>query len=167
MIFTATGHRPPRLNLSYSDSDRAFLEDFATNVIVTLQELPLQVDKFITGGAAGFDQAVAAACLRLGVPYDVYVPFVGQESKWPIHAQKYYDMLLSHAKYVKFVSEGGYSPYKFIKRDEAMIENCDIAVALFDGVKKGGTYQTVCYANKINREVLNFWDAWVKFKERK
>ena len=37
-----------------------------------------------------------------------------------------------------------------------MVDNCDLLLAVFDGVEKGGTWLTVDYANKIGKPIEYF-----------
>jgi len=96
------------------------------------------------------------------------VPFQGQESRWPAEAQSRYQRLLQKIKVaggeVVIVSPGGYSPKKMLLRDEYIVNNSDILVALWNREKSGGTYHTVSYAEKQNVETINLWQQWEKVK---
>ena len=37
-----------------------------------------------------------------------------------------------------------------------MVNNCDILYAVFDGIKNGGTYITVQYAEKIGKPIIYY-----------
>src|SRR5438105_861451 len=102
MIIAGTGHRPPRLGLGYADEDKQLLRRFAVDCL----NLQHGLTKIISGGANGWDQAIAEAAAELGIPFIVAVPFVGQESKWPQKAQEQYRELLAKAEKVVTVSEG-------------------------------------------------------------
>lgn len=156
MILAGTGHRPPRLGLDYSKDSRKWLINF---VLPHLKELcPAKV---ISGGAQGFDQALAGAAYLLDIPFIVAVPFKGQEKKWPAPAQDSYRKMCSLAEEVVVVCEGGYANSKFIERDKWMVDHADKVVALYDGQGKSGTGATVEYAIKQEKEIFNLWDSWI------
>lgn len=158
IVYAATGHRPPRLGLDYSDGARQKLTAFAEKVLRKLSPAPAAV---ITGGAQGWDQAVALACMNLGVPFWVAVPFAGQESKWPLAARLFYHALLEKAARVHVVCEGGYSASKFVTRDHWMVDHADTIIALMDDKpEKSGTRHTVEYAISLAKPVINCWPDW-------
>lgn len=72
--------------------------------------------------AMGFEIDFIYACQENEIPYVIYVPFKGVESKWPPQIQGVYkDILkLSKQKFVK--NGGGYSPKK-IKSTQDFIES--------------------------------------------
>jgi uncharacterized phage-like protein YoqJ len=81
----------------------------------------------------------------------------GQGGNWPEAARKKYHYLLDHATNVKYISEE-YSNDAFLKRDRAMIDDCDEVFALLDPNRtSGGTYYTVKYAKQQNKMVTNLW----------
>lgn len=150
MILAATGHRPDKLG-GYGESARSRLATFALS----------QVDRFgpgavLVGMAQGWDQAVGWACVGLGIPFDAYVPFKGQELQWPVEARNDYDQLLACARRVVVVCEGGYAPWKMQRRNVAMDRDADALLALWSG-SPGGTANCIQAATK---PVLNVWDEW-------
>lgn len=160
MIVAVTGHRPPRLGLSYSPADRARLEAFARNSLVELMELRgMRCERLVSGLAQGWDQACAYAALSLKVPVTAAVPFVGQEGRWPADEQRRYQELLTRCD-VKVVCPGEPKNWKYARRDEWMVENCGVVLALFDGEPTGGTWLTVRHAARLGRLVHNVWGSW-------
>lgn len=137
-----------------------------TNVYNTLYNLLRDqaiVNKFIAGGAIGFDTLAAQVVLALkfaGKPFEltVAVPFAGQESKWPRKSREIYTAICNAADNVVVVSEGSYSPQKMQIRNEWMINNTDYTLALFTrGTAAGGTFNAVQYALK-ERKAVGFLD---------
>lgn len=40
------------------------------------------------------------------------------------------------------------------KRDRYMVDNCDILLAIWDGVKSGGVWSTIKYARKVEKPII-------------
>lgn len=167
MIFAGTGHRPPRLNLGYDQASQDKLFRFAIEELKKL-ERDLEPDltvpgsiSIVSGMALGWDQALAKAALHLEWGVCAAPAFEGMESKWPKESQAVYNEILAASFMVQFVCPPGYSPRKFIERDHWMVDHCDKVIALWDGLKKGGTWATVDYAQKKRIPVVNVWEHYV------
>lgn len=114
--------------------------------------------------AVGWDQAVADACVDLGIPFHAYVPFrEGQDRFWPYDTKAHYAELLSLAAEVVYCCDGGYEPWKMQERNEQMVDACDHLLALWNG-SHGGTANCVKYAKMIAKPITNCWEDWRKFK---
>ena len=150
-----TGHRPNKLG-GYGEAAHNQRLRLATAAV--RHYAPQQV---ITGMALGWDQAIAQACVDLKVPFLAYVPFEGQESAWPSDSQRYYHELLRKAAEVKFICGPGYAAWKMQKRNEAMVDECNRLVALWDG-SSGGTANCIAYARSLPRLTTNLWTTWRK-----
>lgn len=163
MKIAVTGHRPAKLG-GYSTEVFRDLRRFAKSVLIRLG--PRLV---ITGMAQGWDQAVASAAAALGITFHAYLPHHGQESRWPELARWRFESLLCQAALVKTVSPGKYASWKMQARNEAMVDQLtdpdDVLVALYDG-SRGGTANTVRYAERKGVTVLNVWDEWELWIER-
>jgi uncharacterized phage-like protein YoqJ len=149
MILGITGHRPPGLGCSYDIPNPTY-----DKVYQALQEKfkELKVEKVISGMALGTDQWAAVAAMDLGIPFVAAVPFEGQESKWPEESQKKFRFLLDSAVEVVVVSPGGYSPEKMHIRDRWIVDNSNALLGVWNGIRHGGTYGTIRYAEKqINK----------------
>lgn len=158
MILGVTGHRPQKLG-GFSETTRLNLRAFATTQINKINP-----ELVIIGMALGFDQAVAHACVDCGIPFWAYVPFDGQEVKWPELARKYYYQLLGWAAKVEVVCPGTYAPWKMLKRDDKIVTDSEQMLALWNGLKDGGTWHTVQFATtKVIRPVINCWQDWIEF----
>jgi uncharacterized phage-like protein YoqJ len=155
MIICGTGHRPDKLcNWREWDNHQMILVDIAKAWLSW--HTP---DVVITGMAIGWDQVLAEACIDVGIEYRAYVPFKGQESKWPPNAQSVYNSLLDNASEVKYVCEEGYAPWKMQKRNEAMVDDSDLVLALWNGTE-GGTGNCIKYAQSKNKRITNLWPAY-------
>lgn len=49
--------------------------------------------------------------------------------------------------------QGRYNPYKLQIRNEYMVDNADVVIAVWDG-SKGGTCNCVNYAKKIGKNII-------------
>lgn len=155
MINAATGHRPDKLEGTYSLLTRRALG------AVAVQHLHYnRPDSVISGMALGWDQAVAGACVTLRIPFIAAVPFEGQEKRWPVEAQERYWRLLGQAERVEVVSE--YPGAKAMDlRNRWMVDNAEEMLALWNGDLIGGTANCIRYAETCGRPVTNLWSTWI------
>ncbi len=153
MILAGTGHRPPKLG-GYGEQVHIELVTLATEQIKALKP-----DLVISGMALGWDQAIARASMLLKIPFDAYVPFEGQERMWPRTSQENFTWLLARARRVLYVCPPGYAAWKMQARNEAMVDDCDRLLALWDG-SAGGTANCVRYAQSKGKEIVNCWQQW-------
>lgn len=161
MIIAGSGHRPQKAEIgkvkAFSELQTAILTDIARQAL-----LFLEASIVITGGALGWDTAIARAAYSLKVPYRVYVPFKGQEIKWRAEQQAKYRAMLEHADSVKIVTGGDYSTNAMQTRNEAMVNDCEILLVLWNGEQSGGTWNCVQYARSKRRTIQNVWDYYVE-----
>jgi len=158
MILAATGPRPPKIG-GYSPHAQELIVQFAIQILKQLGP-----DKVISGFALGWDQAIAEAAITLGVPLQAYIPFTGQESRWPSPSQDHFNWLLDQVEAVIVVSEGGYAAWKMQRRNEAMVKAATDLAALWDGTS-GGTANCVHYAQKSKQIIIHqLWADWTIFK---
>lgn len=118
-----------------------------------------QPDVVIVGMALGFDQCLARAALSHGIEVHAYIPFQGQADKWTKRQAEDYGMLLQRCAVKKIICPGGYSSAKFQRRNEAMVDACDMVLAFWDG-SAGGTRNCVIYAEDKFVDVENIWDRF-------
>lgn len=148
MILGITGHRPPLVggyeipNPIYEKVYRALQEKFHE----------LCPHKIISGMALGSDQYAAWAAMELNIPFIAAVPCDGQDSKWPEESRLKFKTLLDAAAEIVVVSPGPYSPEKMHVRDRWIVDHSDALCAVWTGIKQGGTFGTIRYAEKqINK----------------
>lgn len=160
MIVAGTGHRPNKVLIgqrnAYHPDVHLRLVDLAR---ATLRRK--QPTRVISGLAQGWDTALALAAVELGIPFHAYVPFQGQESKWPDAARRRYHDLLRLAERVLIVCPGGYSMEKLQRRNECMVDDSDLLAALWNGTP-GGTRNCLDYADRVGRQAENVWRRWVR-----
>lgn len=157
-IICGTGHRPNKLR-GYS------IESFYDIELVAIDWLEeLGGDRrdnllLISGGALGWDQALACVANRWSVMYKMYLPFPEFDSKWPKESRNFLSNLCNSAVEVKYICDAGYAPWKMQKRNEAMVNDSDSVIALWNG-SPGGTGNCVKYAEKVNKPVRNLWKEY-------
>lgn len=140
-VVAGTGHR--RFGADVSE----IVQDWIENMLGTLQ--PRRV---ISGVALGFDTWLAEEALRQDIPLVCAVPFKGQPDRWPEPDRTRYRKLLRRADKVHIVCPGLYAPWKFQKRNEWMVNNCELLLAAWTG-RLGGTANCVKYAEKVGRRI--------------
>lgn len=151
MILGITGHRPSVLKFSYDIQSKDW-----NNIRTQLTDifLKFQPEHIISGMALGVDFLAVDVALNNNIPFLAAVPFVGQESVWPKSSQDQYREYLEKAKEVVVVSEGGYSPSKLNIRNEYIVNNSDILIAVWNGNQSGGTYNCISYARSVGKDII-------------
>ena len=156
LVVAGTGHRPNKLRGGYSEETFERLVELAQSALVRHEATHV-----ISGMALGWDQALAEATRRLGLPLVAYIPFAGQEGRWPIESQQRWQSLCDYASAKVVVCEGGYTPQKMQHRNERMVNDCDMLLALWNGDTSGGTWNCVKYAQTQTRvQIVNLWPRW-------
>lgn len=150
MIIAGTGHRPDKLG-GYNNESFLRVVNLCENYLIRNRP-----ELVISGCALGFDMSLFKAAINLNIPVLAAIPFKGQEVKWSDKLRKYYFNLLYHAKEIVYVCEPGYSKWKFQKRNEYMVDNCDKLVACWDG-SEGGTANCIQYAEKSGKAIDNIF----------
>jgi len=153
-----TGHRPNKLGGYSADNPIAKkVQGEIRNLLNNLNEIVPVTG--ITGMAIGSDQYFARACLDLEIPYISYIPFEGQDNLWPTPTREDYNYLISQSLDIVKVSDGNYTPKKMKLRNIAMSDDADLAVAVWDGSKNGGTYHCISYLRSKGKVPIIFIEA--------
>ena len=150
MIVSFAGHRPDKLG-GYKVPNPTYVR-VCQQIEKTLLEI--KPEKVISGMALGIDQWAAFIAHKLGIPFLAAIPFINQESKWPEASQRAYKNLLSKASEKVIVSEGAYAPIKMQIRNEWMVNNSDLLIAVYNGDKTGGTANCVNYAKQCQKPII-------------
>ena len=153
MVIAGTGHRPNKLG-GYGDDVYRQLVTLARSALIEYK--PTLV---ISGGALGWDTALASAAHMEKIPFNIAVPFHGQDKMWPPASKARYAKMISLANEVIVVSEGDFSARKMQIRNEWMVNHCDTLLALWDG-SNGGTANCIKYAQSIGHPIINLWGEW-------
>lgn len=139
MKIALTGHRPERLRGKEKEI-KQWIDSTLGNI--TIEEI-------YSGMAQGADQIIANYAISNNIPLICCYPF----KKNYYHEKEKY--IISKAKDTRFISEE-YSKKAYWIRDKYMVDNCDVLLAVWDGIKVGGTWITVEYAQKIGKPIIYF-----------
>lgn len=149
MFVAATGHRPDKLGgYDFYNPTREWVRYRIRQELAKLNPIAC-----ISGMALGVDQDFAWVAMSMGIPVLAAIPFEGQESRWPESSQAFYRDLRVRCYHTEIVCQGGYAPWKMQKRNEWMVDHCQILVAVWDG-GPGGTGNCVKYATKVGRQMI-------------
>lgn len=173
-ICAVTGHRPGRLGDGAAARGRGQYTWYKRSLLMKklyefakVELLTIAPEQVMTGMALGWDMVIAAACYELKIPYIACIPCDNQESKWqPSDREHYYD-LLQKAYEVVNVSPGPYAVTKMFRRNEYMVDRCDVLLALWDGDYQGGTGGCVRYAEHLalrtgKPRIIQCWERWAQ-----
>lgn len=150
-----TGYRPSKLPFFGEDDPLCIaLKKRIADKITELADKGAR--EFYTGMALGVDTWCAEAVLELRQSHPeiqliALLPCRGQENKWnPAEKKRYNDILAQCNKVICLSPE--YTSDCMHRRNRALVDSCDILVAIYDG-KSGGTKYTVDYAQKKGRMI--------------
>lgn len=168
---TLTGHRPNKLagyDLKHQ-SYKKLQKDL--EVIIENKLKKFNIVWCHSGLALGADTIWSKAILKMKEKYPTHIffhaeiPMVSQKDQW----FKKQDIDFWH-KQVGFADRVTVYDWQFSNAPEkdkkwlagkvmqnrniGMIDACDILIAVYDGHSKGGTYNAITYAKKINKEIL-------------
>jgi len=148
-----TGHRPDRLG-GYNENNtiaQRIKEELKAQITHLLADHPDL--ELITGLAQGVDTWFAEIGLENDIPVHAYIPFSGQQSRWPKAAQDRYSSLLRRCSSAKTICDHP-SKKAFLERNDAMIHDCEMAIAVWDGSQNSGTGYTVRRIQKSGKSVV-------------
>ena len=165
-ICVGTGHRPPKLG-GYSPTAIYTVTQFARRAVDFYRRPENgELKCVISGMALGWDTALAQAAVFYELPFMAYIPDLDQANKWPQASRDLYNELLSKACHVKVCIRGEYHPANMQIRNEYMVDDCQVVLALWDGKSGGGTYNCVKYAERWYKPVVNLWPVWQQFLQK-
>ena len=103
----------------------------------------------ICGGAEGTDELFGSLALDY--------PKMGLALYLPFHLYRVGEMMdlrnrMNEMYWVSEVWRRGVDR----KRDRMMVNDCDVLLAVWDGIKKGGTWETIKYAMKKGKPIIFF-----------
>jgi len=150
LIVGITGHRPQKINCQ--NIPNPIYIKICREIEKQLKEL--KPYKVISGMALGVDSWFVNIAIKLNIPIIAAIPFMGQELMWFEKDKKIYSKLLEKAEEVVIVSSGGFSKEKMQIRNEYIVDNCDVLIAVFNGNYNSETANCVRYAQQKKREII-------------
>lgn len=151
-----TGYRPEKLPFS-EENDPLFL-DLKNRLSNQIEKLIADgADLFYSGMARGVDLLCAEIVLELKNKYpqislNALIPCRTQTDGWKYDDKLRYENILSQCQKKIYIRDN-YTKGCMMERNRALVDSCDILVAVFDG-KKGGTANTVNYAEKKGKKTI-------------
>lgn len=148
-----TGYRPEKLPF-FGEDDPLCIE-LKERIFSKISALADDgATEFYTGMALGVDTWCAEAVLRLraersGIKLIAVIPCPEQDVRWNSAQKQRYRGILEQCDKLITISPK-YTRDCMHKRNRALVDLCDILVAVYDG-KEGGTKYTVDYAKKQGR----------------
>jgi len=165
MKIAITGHRPNKLGNDYDlTSDLVKKIKYEIQHIITQINQPGSNLELITGMALGIDTLFAQIAIENKIPFTAAIPCINQDKMW---IQKYKDLYHSILKHrlcsIIYVSDKEYDLECMNKRNEWMVNNCDLLIAVWDGTS-GGTANCVKYAKKKKKHIIQIDLKQLKLK---
>ena len=172
-----TGHR--KLNGQYYNQINPSVEWYTLKEYLntTLRFFMVNsIDHYISGLAIGVDMlgAECVAHARSTVDFDVRLtgamPFPSQASRWPANTRQHWEYVCSLCNEVVSTSPDPYHPSKMQIRNIWMVDNSDYVIAIWNGTRKGGTWNCMEYAQSTNKPIFcvqylggnNWQGVWLK-----
>ena len=153
-----TGHRPDGLPWKKNTDSKECLS-FLT-ILKEYIEYAVSNDYgyFIAGGALGVDTLFALTVIELKekhphIQLEIAIPCKGQEKSWSDSNKEIYNYVLSKAYTVTYLADRYYT-FCMQKRNEYRVEKSDCVLCCYNGVKKGGTYNTIKLAQSKRKLLL-------------
>lgn len=162
-----TGRRKIKGSIDFinNESWKQVTENIYDYLFELMDSKPNEEFHFISGGALGTDllafvtiEIIKEMHPQFKIINELAVPFKGYEEKWSDDWKLKLSTILTKANKVTLVSE--IEKYKsnnafqqLNKRNEYMIDESDLVIAVWDSIEKGGTWNAIRYARKHNKEI--------------
>ncbi len=160
-----SGYRPSKFPFKL-ENDNIDFEIFQKRLYATIESL-IEDDCriFYCGMAMGFDIISAEAVLYFKQKFPEIklicaVPFENQENAYSSEWKKRYNSVLAQSDEVTVLSKE-YHNGCYQNRNKFMVDNSDYVVTWYDG-QKGGTRNTLVYAEKQMRYIINLNISYLK-----
>ena len=145
-----TGHRPDKLPWGIREEDPRCAA-LKGRIAAALEEAyAAGVRHFISGMARGADLYFAEEVLALRerhpeITLECSRPCESQADRWPEEERRRYQAILERCDYETLVQHH-YDRWCMMRRNRYMVDRSARILAVYDGVPKGGTAQTLAYA---------------------
>lgn len=152
-----TGHRPEKLPFGENEQDKRCIDLKATLRAEIEKLIEEGVTHFLCGMARGVDTFAAEAVLELKLKYpqitlESVIPYENQAINWnESDRERYYDIASKCDKETMLQTK--YTKGCLHRRNEYMVNNADILLAVWDGTL-GGTGYTVNYAKRKEKPII-------------
>jgi len=159
MKIAITGHRPNKLGNDYD-----LTSDLVKEIKFEIQNIITQYNNvardnwtpltLITGMALGIDTLFAQISIENKIPFTAAIPCINQDKMWIQKSKDLYHSILKHKLCsIIYVSDKEYDLECMNKRNEWMVDNCDLLIAVWDGTS-GGTANCIKYAKKKKKYII-------------
>ena len=152
-----TGHRPKGFPFAYGKDikkHKEYLNALEEKIKLVITEYG--VTSFVSGMALGVDLDFAEIVLKLRNDYplslECAIPCPNQTLKWADKDIIRYNKILERADCVTLVSDS-YTSDCMLIRNRYMVDKSDIVIAVFNGIETGGTWYTINYAEKKDKQI--------------
>lgn len=160
-----TGHRPDKLDNDYEMTSRLVYNINIALLDTIHKEKPREI---VCGMAIGVDMLVAKLAICMEYPLIACIPYKGQDQKWNPRDKAIYSLMLQKAKeiilcdlnniivtYEQFLKHDTTMAwnYKYLKRNEYMVNRCDKLVGVSDN-GPSGTERCIKYAEHKGKPVI-------------
>ncbi len=160
-----TGYRPSKFPFKLNKNDAQF-----NNLITALKETLINLIEngctvFYCGMAEGFDIICAETVLSLKKKYKnirlvCVIPFLEHSNAIKYPWKKRYDSVISNCDELVY-SSVEYQISAFQIRNIYMVDHSDLVISWYDG-QKGGTHNTLSYAKKEYKKIINLNKEYTK-----
>ena len=152
-----TGHRPKGLPWGYDETKESCILFKRVMTSIIEKAIVNGYTYFISGMALGVDMICAEIVLELKKKYknvmlECAIPCINQEKKWSSFQQERYRNILKKADVVNYVSETEYTNTCMNDRNNYMVEQSDVVIAVWNG-KPSGTGNAVKMAKNAGKKV--------------
>lgn len=152
-----TGHRPNKLYGYNKDNpgNEKVINLIKNAIIYSIKEL--NIKNFISGMALGVDQWAALEVIKLKQTYPnikliTAIPCIDQPDAWPKESQDIWEYIFYNADINHYVYERKYFANCLHRRNEWMVNHSVGQIAVWNGDRKGGTYNCIKYADKRHKK---------------
>ncbi len=147
-----TGHRPKGLPWGYDETKESCVLFKSVMASIIEKAILNGYTYFISGMALGIDMICAEIVLKLKKKYknvmlECAIPCLNQEKKWSLSQQERYKKIIHKADVVHYVSKTEYTNTCMNDRNNYMVEQSDVIIAVWNG-KPSGTSNTIKFAKK-------------------
>ena len=151
-----TGYRPEKM--PFPNEEHPLCNALKSRLREVIEQLIKDgADCFFSGMARGTDMWCAEIVLELkkiypNIKLTAIIPCRTQTKGWTAEEKQRYENIARECAAVVCVSES-YTKNCMMKRNRALVNCCDLLIAVFDG-QKGGTANTVSYAQSKSKKII-------------